>query len=287
MREKIEWTKKRFDDSVEYLLGKNEYKFDDLELIVEMLRCPYGCPWDREQTHETIRANMIEEAYELCEGIDKNDVELMKEESGDVILQSVFHGVIGKYNDEFTVDDTLNEVCKKLISRHPHVFGTVVAKTSEKVLENWDKIKSDSKGRKTVAEKMESIPNVLPALMRANKVGEKSSKLKFDYNDKYDSGAKVAEELNEVMNAEAETVEEEVGDLLFAAVCLSRMLGVEPEKALNRATDKFIGRFSVMEKMIIDEKIPYEELDEKLLLEKWAIAKREYSKNMQKKSENS
>lgn len=287
MREKIEWTKKRFDDSVEYLLGKNEYKFDDLELIVEMLRCPYGCPWDREQTHETIRANMIEEAYELCEGIDKNDVELMKEESGDVILQSVFHGVIGKYNDEFTVDDTLNEVCKKLISRHPHVFGTVEAKTSEKVLENWDKIKSDSKGRKTVAEKMESIPNVLPALMRANKVGEKSSKLKFDYNDKYDSGAKVAEELNEVMNAEAETVEEEVGDLLFAAVCLSRMLGVEPEKALNRATDKFIGRFSVMEKMIIDEKIPYEELDEKLLLEKWAIAKREYSKNMQKKSENS
>lgn len=287
MREKIEWTKKRFDDSVEYLLGKNEYKFDDLELIVEMLRCPYGCPWDREQTHETIRANMIEEAYELCEGIDKNDVELMKEESGDVILQSVFHGVIGKYNDEFTVDDTLNEVCKKLISRHPHVFGTVEAKTSEKVLENWDKIKSDSKGRKTVAEKMESIPNVLPALMRANKVGEKSSKLKFDYNDKYDSGAKVAEELNEVMNAEAETVEEEVGDLLFAAVCLSRMLGVEPEKALNRATDKFIGRFSVMEKMIIDEKIPYEKLDEKLLLEKWAIAKREYSKNMQKKSENS
>ena len=287
MREKIEWTKKRFDDSVEYLLGKNEYKFDDLELIVEMLRCPYGCPWDREQTHETIRANMIEEAYELCEGIDKNDVELMKEESGDVILQSVFHGVIGKYNDEFTVDDTLNEVCKKLISRHPHVFGTVEAKTSEKVLENWDKIKSESKGRKTVAEKMESIPNVLPALMRANKVGEKSSKLKFDYNDKYDSGAKVAEELNEVMNAEAETVEEEVGDLLFAAVCLSRMLGVEPEKALNRATDKFIGRFSVMEKMIIDEKIPYEKLDEKLLLEKWAIAKREYSKNMQKKSENS
>lgn len=274
MREKIEWTKERFDESVKYLLGKNEYKFEDLELIVEMLRCPYGCPWDREQTHETIRANMIEEAYELCEGIDKNDVELMKEESGDVILQSVFHGVIGKYNDEYTIDDTLDEVCKKLISRHPHVFGDVEAKTSAKVLENWDKIKSDSKGRKTVAEKMESIPTILPALMRANKVGEKSSKLKFDYNDKYDSGAKVAEELNEVMNADAETVAEEVGDLLFAAVCLSRMLGVEPEKALNDATDKFIGRFKIMETLISEENISQSELTESLLLEKWAIAKR-------------
>ena len=274
MREKIEWTKERFDESVKYLLGKSEYQFEDLELIVEMLRCPYGCPWDREQTHETIRANMIEEAYELCEGIDKNDIELMKEESGDVILQSVFHGVIGKYNDEFTVDDTLDGVCKKLISRHPHVFGDVEAKTSAKVLENWDKIKSDSKGRKTVAEKMESIPTILPALMRANKVGEKSSKLKFDYNDKYDSGAKVAEELNEVMNADAEHVEEEIGDLLFAAVCLSRMLGVEPEKALNDATDKFIGRFKIMESLIHEENIPNDELTESLLLDKWSIAKR-------------
>lgn len=284
MREKIEWTKERFDESVKYLLGKNEYKFEDLELIVEMLRCPYGCPWDREQTHETIRANMIEEAYELCEGIDKNDVELMKEESGDVILQSVFHGVIGKYNDEYTIDDTLDEVCKKLISRHPHVFGDVEAKTSAKVLENWDKIKSDSKGRKTVAEKMESIPTILPALMRANKVGEKSSKLKFDYNDKYDSGAKVAEELNEVMNADAETVAEEVGDLLFAAVCLSRMLGVEPEKALNDATDKFIGRFKIMETLISEENISQSELTESLLLEKWAIAKRIFA---EKKHETS
>lgn len=278
MREKIEWTKELFDESVKLLLDKQEYKFEDLELIVELLRCPYGCPWDREQTHETIRANMIEEAYELCEGIDKNDVSLMTEETGDVILQSVFHGVIGKYNDEFTVDDTLNEVCKKLISRHPHVFGTVEAKTSEKVLENWDKIKSDSKGRKTVAEKMESIPNILPALMRANKVGEKSSKLKFDYRDKYDSGAKVSEELEEVMNADNDHIEEEIGDLLFAAVCLARMVGVEPEKALNDATDKFIGRFKIMEQMVLDEKISTDDLNEEILLEKWAKAKIEYAK---------
>jgi len=285
MREKIEWTKERFDESVKYLLSKSEYGFSDLELIVEMLRCPYGCPWDREQTHESIRANMIEEAYELCEGIDKSDVELMKEETGDVMLQSVFHGVIGKYNDEFTVDDTLNEVCKKLISRHPHVFGEVEAKTSEKVLENWDKIKSDSKGRKTVAEKMESIPSILPALMRANKVGEKSSKLNFDYRDKYDSGSKVAEELDEVMDASPENVEEEIGDLLFAAVCLSRMVGVEPEKALNDATDKFIGRFKIMESMINEENIPSNELTEKLLLEKWTIAKRIFEEKKRKTSQ--
>ena len=278
MREKIEWTKELFEKKRSELLGKNEYSFDDLELIVEMLRCPYGCPWDKEQTHETIRSNMIEEAYELVEGIDKNDVELMKEETGDVILQSVFHGVIGKYNDEFTVDDTFNEVCKKLITRHPHVFGDVEAKTSAKVLDNWDKIKSDSKGRKTVAEKMESVPNILPALMRANKVGEKSSKLKFDYHDKYDSGEKVAEELREVMTADDSHVHEEVGDLLFAAVCLARMLGVEPEKALNDATDKFIGRFKLMEQSIIEENISIDELDDEILLAKWKLSKAKYER---------
>lgn len=278
MREKIEWTRELFEKKRDELLEKNEYGFADLELIVEMLRCPYGCPWDKEQTHETIRSNMIEEAYELVEGIDNNDVELMKEETGDVMLQSVFHGVIGKYNDEFTVDDTLNEVCKKLITRHPHVFGEVEAKTSAKVLDNWDKIKSDSKGRKTVAEKMESVPNILPALMRANKVGEKSAKLKFDYHDKYDSGEKVAEELREVMTADDSHVHEEVGDLLFATVCLARMLGVDPEKALNDATDKFIGRFKLMEQSIIEEKIPIDELNDEILLAKWKLSKAEYER---------
>ncbi len=282
MRDKITWTRELFEIKRDELLGKKQYGFDDLEMIVEMLRCPYGCPWDKEQTHQTIRVNMIEEAYELCEGIDNNDVELMKEEAGDVMLQSVFHGVIGKYNDEFTIDDTLDEVCKKLISRHPHVFGDVEAKTSAKVLDNWDKIKSDSKGRKTVAEKMESIPKILPALIRANKVGEKSSKLKFDYKDKYDSGAKVAEELKEVMNADSEHVHEEIGDLLFAAVCLARMQGVEPEKALSDATDKFIGRFKLMEESIIKDNISIDSLNEELLLQKWAEAKTKYERNVAK-----
>lgn len=282
MRDKITWTRELFEIKRDELLGKKQYGFDDLEMIVEMLRCPYGCPWDKEQTHQTIRVNMIEEAYELCEGIDNNDVELMKEETGDVMLQSVFHGVIGKYNDEFTIDDTLDEVCKKLISRHPHVFGDLEAKTSAKVLDNWDKIKSDSKGRKTVAEKMESIPKILPALIRANKVGEKSSKLKFDYKDKYDSGAKVAEELKEVMNADSEHVHEEIGDLLFAAVCLARMQGVEPEKALSDATDKFIGRFKLMEESIIKDNISIDSLNEELLLQKWAEAKTKYERNVAK-----
>lgn len=283
MRDKIEWTPELFEEKKNELLAKERFGFSELESIVEMLRCPYGCPWDREQTHRSVRNDLIEEAYELVEGIDKGDVDLMREESGDVILQSVFHSVIAKYDDEYCIDDVLDELCRKLIVRHPHVFSSVEAKTTDRVLENWDRIKSDSKGRLTVADKMESVPKVFPALMRANKVGKKSSKLKFDYKDKYHAAKKVSEELEEVINATETEAHEEIGDLLFSVVCLSRMLGVDPEKALSDATDKFIERFRTMETSITESKIKEDELTEKLLLEEWSKAKTKLlSKNAQK-----
>lgn len=231
------------------LLSKTNYGVDDLVTVVEVLRSEEGCPWDREQDHKSIRKDFIEETYEVIEAIDTENPALLREELGDVLLQVVFHTEIEKEKAVFNLDDVANDICVKLIHRHPHVFGDVVAETSDKVLANWEVIKSEEKERRTVTDKLRSIPPMLPALMRAEKVGKKASC--FDFPDADSTMLKVKEELLELEEAMAEAdarhVEEEMGDLIFSMVSLCRKLGVEPEVALNKATDKFINRFSELE----------------------------------------
>lgn len=207
-----------FDTAREYLTGKDSYGFDDLLLIVRMLRSPRGCPWDREQTHSSIRADLLEETYELAEAIDLDSTELLREETGDVLLQTVLHSQISSEEGRYDMNDVVNELCNKLIIRHPHVFGTATAEGSGEALANWDAVKSATKGRKTVSDKMRSVARTLPALMRADAVGAKSKKASFDFNSPEEAAAKVREELGEVMSAVAQggNVEEEIGDLLFS-----------------------------------------------------------------------
>lgn len=242
-------------EKIKALLEKKNYGFEDLVTVVEVLRSEIGCPWDREQSHKSIRKDFIEETYEVIEAIDTDDPKLLREELGDVMLQVVFHAQIENEEGRFTIDDVANDICVKLIHRHPHVFGNVVAETSEKVLSNWEQIKSDEKERRTVTDKLRAIPPMLPALMRAEKVGKKASC--FDFENREDVMDKVCEEISELSDAIAEGskehIEEEMGDLLLTVTSLCRKLGVEPEVALNKATDKFIGRFEILEKAVISK----------------------------------
>ena len=164
---------------------KNNYEFDDLVKIMEILRSQNGCPWDKEQTHDSIRNNFLEEVYEVLDAIDRDDKTDLKEELGDVLLQVVFHTQIEKEQNGFDLSDVADGICKKLILRHPHIFGEVKADTSEKVLDNWDKIKMQEKGQKSYTDTLKSVPNAFPALMRATKVQKRAAKANFDWDDIY------------------------------------------------------------------------------------------------------
>ncbi len=225
------------------------YTFSDLVDIIAKLRAPGGCPWDAEQTHESIKKNMIEEAYEALEAIDSGSGAKMADELGDLLLQIVFHAQIGKDENEFTIDDVTTAVCEKMIRRHPHVFGDVHVENSEEVLVNWEKIKKVENSQRTTTESMQSVSRYLPALMRAAKVGGKAAKVGFSWENPGAALEKVREETDELSSALAEStnIEEEIGDLLFTAVEVARLSGVDAEEALTKATDKFIRRFSSME----------------------------------------
>ena len=230
---------------------KDNYNIDDLIEIVSILRSENGCPWDKVQTHESIRKDFIEEVYEVIEAIDLKDTELLKEELGDVLLNTVFHAQIETENKNFTFDDVCNDICQKMIIRHPHVFGNVSADTTEKVLSNWDKIKMDTKGQTTYTETLESVAKSLPALMRAEKVGKRASKVNLDFANTEDTLKSVQSELDELTQAintnNQEDIYEEFGDLLFSCTNLARKLGIDSERALFDATNKFINRFSKVE----------------------------------------
>ncbi len=241
------------EEKIQYLKEKGHYDFEDLVLLVEVLRSEKGCPWDREQTHKSIRKDFIEETYEVIEAIDTDNPALLREELGDVLLQVVFHARIGEEEGQFAVADVANDICAKLIHRHPHVFGNVEADTSEKVLSNWEIIKSEEKERRTVTDKLRAIPPMLPALMRAEKVGKKAKC--FDFGDAEAVMDKVCEEWTEFSDAwhggSRDEMEEEMGDLLLTLTSLCRKLSIEPEVALNRATDKFINRFERVETAVL------------------------------------
>ena len=230
-------------------------QFYDLCEIMEILRGEGGCPWDREQTHESIRNSLIEETYEAVEGIDNGDMALLREELGDVMLQIVFHSEIERERGTFDVGDVITDECKKMITRHPHIFGDAKAETSADVLDAWDKIKSEEKKRRTTTEKLRSIPASLPALMRADKLGSISKKVGFDFESADSAFSKIVEETAEVKEqmgkSDGGALEEELGDLLLAVVNTARLCGVDSERALSRACDKYCRRFALVESAVI------------------------------------
>lgn len=227
--------------------------FHHLTAIMEKLRSPGGCPWDREQDHRTLKQYLIEEAYEVLEAIDLNDVDKLTEELGDVLLQVVFHAQIAKENGEFDIRDVIAGICRKLIDRHPHIFGDKKVKDSVEVAGNWEAIKKAEKGFTNYAQVLKAIPSNLPALMRAYKVQQKAALVGFDWDRWEDAMAKLEEELAELKAAcrsgGEEEIHEEMGDLLFAVVNVCRFLSVQPELCLKAATDKFIRRFEYMEEL--------------------------------------
>ena len=208
------------NNKTEELKNKSTYNFDDMRTIMEILRSETGCPWDREQTHESIRNNFIEEVYEAIEAIDTNDIPLLREELGDVLQQVVFHARISEESGEFNVDDVITEVCAKLIVRHPHIFGDVTVNNTDDVLTNWDAIKQDTKGRTSLKEKLEGVSKALPALMRAEKLAKKA-----DY-------------IHPAIDILP--TEEAIGEALFNLASFANSHNIDAEQALYAACERFI-----------------------------------------------
>ncbi len=240
----------------EALLKKDKYDFSDLVSVMQILRSPEGCPWDREQTHQSIRNDLLEETYELIEGIDNNDPVILREELGDVLLQVVFHSDIANANGNFDINDVCTDLCKKLIVRHPHVFGDVKVTGTENVLSNWDAIKKETKQQQSDTQVLRSVSPAMPALMRAQKLGKKARKVGFDFDDAPEAMLKITEEVNEVNEAIAKgnqsEIEEEFGDLLLAVVNAARLAGVDAEQALYNANEKFLARFQRVEEICLE-----------------------------------
>lgn len=232
-------------------VNKESYDFYDLIEIMKFLRAPDGCPWDRVQTHDSIRSNLIEETYEVIEAIDNKDNDLMREELGDVLLQVVFHCEMAAEENAFDISDVINELCRKLVVRHPHVFGDVKAENSEDALKSWDDVKMKTKSQQRQSEAMDSVSKALPALMRATKIQQKAAKVGFDWDKAEDAMEKIPEEYSELQDAvtdgSQDEIAEELGDLLFSVVNVSRFLKVDSEKALYDACDKFTNRFKALE----------------------------------------
>ena len=235
------------------LLSKNSYDINDLIRIVKILRSPGGCQWDGEQTHKSIRRNMLEEAYEVAEAIDQESPEHLKEELGDVLLQVVFHASIEEDAGRFDLDQVADGVCKKLIYRHPHVFGNVNVQSTDEILSNWEELKKTEKGQASQSDALDAVARSLPALWRAEKVQKKAAKVGFDWDNVSGAVDKLSEEVEEVKAAMAGNGDpaEELGDLLFAAVNVARFLEVDPEDALHAASDKFSSRFRRVEETVL------------------------------------
>lgn len=246
---------------------KDRYYFDDLCKIMKKLRSPEGCPWDREQTHESIKKSLIEETYEVIEAINKKDNTLLCEELGDVLLQVVFHSQMASERESFDIADVCDGICKKLVERHPHVFADGTASTPSEVLEKWDEIKRKSKGQGTQGASMSKVPVELPALMRAEKLQSKARKAGFDWSEISGAYEALNCEIDELKKAKTkQEAEEELGDVLFSAVNVARFLDVEPEEALTKANNKFLNRYLIVERLAEEEGIdmkstPIEELD--------------------------
>ena len=245
-------------ESVKRIVGKEHFTFEDLTEIIRFLRSPQGCPWDREQTHESIEICLIEEAYELIDAVKKKSAEKMTEEAGDVILQSVFHAVMGEEEGSFTMQDVIDAECVKMITRHTHIFGEESVRDSAGALKAWEKNKYKEKRLESAGERVKDVPETLPALLRAEKVQKRAAKFNFEFENIEDVFGKLKEETEEFAAALGEG--DAAGDLLFAAVNLLRFAGVESERALAAATEKFISRFAETEKLVLADGKKMEDL---------------------------
>ena len=248
--------------------SKDRYGFADLQKLVEVLRAPGGCPWDGAQTHLSIRRNFLEEAYEACEGFDLDDPAHMREELGDVLLQVLFHTDIEREAGRFTLDDVCDAECKKLIFRHPALFGGEAR--------SWDEVKQQEKGQTTVTETLEGVARSLPATWRSEKIQKKAAKCGFCWESAEGCLDKLEEESAELRQAlsDGQDPEEELGDLLFAAVNVAAFLQEDPEEALHKACEKFIRRFGAMESAARQAGRSLEELSREELLALWAAQKK-------------
>ena len=257
---------------------KDKYNFNDLVDIVRILREPGGCPWDMEQTHKSIRENFLEETYEVIEAIDTDNKELMQEELGDVLLQVILHSDMARTDGWFNIDDVADGICQKLIIRHPHVFGDVSVSSTDDVLKNWDNIKRQTKKQSNQSEAMAAIPAVYPALMKAQKVQEKAKKAGFDWREADGAFDKIAEEsveLKKALEAGSQAdIEDELGDLLFSVVNTARFCNCEAETALDKATKKFMKRFTITEALANEKGIDMKNASIEVLDELWDEAKK-------------
>lgn len=256
---------------------KDRYDINDLISIVTLLRQPGGCPWDREQTHTSIKKNFIEETYEVIEAINKESTEGLQEELGDVLLQIALHCEMEREKGSFDFADVCNDICQKLIIRHPHVFGEVKADNCEEALLSWDAVKARTKGRKNQSQSMQSIPLELPALMRAQKVQSRAAKAGFDWDSADGAFDKIQEEINElkcaITHGSQSDIEDEFGDILFSCVNVARFIKVDSEEALKGATDKFISRFALVEKAAQEQNISMKDASIEELDKLWDNAK--------------
>lgn len=251
-------------------------KFVELIDIMERLRAPEGCPWDREQTHETLKKYLIEESYELLEAIDENDDPAMVEECGDVLLQVVFHAQMAREEGRFDILDVITAINDKLIRRHPHVFGDRTANTAEEVLRNWNVDKQKEKPHRQSI--LDGLPKGLPSLMMAEQMQHRAAKVGFDWNRIEEVFAKFEEEWHEFREAHADKnakeIEAEMGDLLFALVNIARYVHVDPEQSLTKTNQKFQRRFRFIERSLKEQNKTLEESDLKEMDALWDEAKR-------------
>ncbi len=256
---------------------KSVYTIDDLLEIMEILRSDNGCMWDREQNHHTIRNNFIEETYEAVEAIDEENPELLCEELGDVLLQVVFHSQMEKEKQSFGFADVCDGICKKLIHRHPHVFGDVHVTDSGQVLDNWDNIKKEEKQQQTATSTLEGVSRALPSLIRSHKVQKRAAKTGFEYPSIQDALNDLKSEIIEleeaIAKADSENCNEELGDVLFSAVNVARLLKLDPEESLYRSTDKFIKRFTAVEQIAVTNQIDLKDCSIDELNRIWKNAK--------------
>ncbi len=253
-------------------MKKTVYEFQDL---MKKLRAPGGCPWDREQTHESIKMNLLEEAYEAFDAICEGSDEKTKDELGDLLMQIVFHAIMAEEEGKYDLDDVAGNVYEKMVRRHPHVFGEITLDKSSEVLVKWDRIKCEEKGFSTYSQNLKDVVKSLPALTRAEKIQKRAAKAGFDWENAKDVIPKINEEVSELSEAMDNNgdIKEEIGDLLFTVVNLSRKLSIDPEEALMGANKKFISRFEKMEELA-DKKEDFASLDIKIKDKLWEKAKK-------------
>ncbi len=252
-------------------------EFENLVKIVRTLRSENGCPWDREQNLFSIKNLFIEEAFELLDALDRQDIENIREELGDVLFHTVFHSVMAEDEGRFNIDEVLAEVSSKLVRRHPHVFGTTSVSDSEEVLTNWDAIKKEEKKAKRAESILSDIPAAYPSVMRALKIQEKVRKVGFDWEKPEDCMAKMDEEVVEFKEAFAEgnreKIEHELGDVLFSVINMARFCKLNPDEALRKANDRFVKRFTHIEKKLKEQGSSCEEASLEEMENLWIQAK--------------